>query len=56
MSIYSVEERRQELADAAVAIANAVAARPANFYDVDEDFTVEVNPQPRRDSIPAINP
>jgi hypothetical protein len=37
-------------------IANAVAARPANFYDVDEDFTVEGNPQPRRDAIPDINP
>ena len=30
MSIYSVEARH-----AAVAIANAVAARPANFYDVE---------------------
>ena len=56
MSIYSVEERHQELADAAVAIVNAVAARPANFYDVEEDFTVEVNPQPRMGAIPAINP
>ena len=39
-----------------MAIANAVAARPANFYDVEEDFIVEWNPQPRRDAIAAINP